>query len=119
MMKSIGDRMKELREDNDFSQSALGKELGISRNSIATYENNNSTPSVDVLIKYADFFNVSTDYILGRVKEKNLKVVEKNNLKVEYKKEAEDNIIEKFVEMISNESLVNVLKSQIKQNNGK
>lgn len=61
----IGSRLKEIREVNKISQNALAKELGVTQAAIAQYEAGKSFPNEDVLIKYAQHFKVSMDYIFG------------------------------------------------------
>lgn len=97
-MKTVGERLKALREDNDLTQTKLSKELQLSRTAISSYEIDNATPSLEVLIKYADYFNVSTDYILGRVKDPNLKIKDNGIIQITTKKEADDTIINEFLE---------------------
>lgn len=57
--------IKYLREQRRMTQQQLGDMLGISQQIISRIELDRSKIQVDVLIKLADFFNVSTDYILG------------------------------------------------------
>ena len=59
-------RLKELREARDLTQSELGKQLNISPSAIGMYEQGRRYPSLDILNRMADFFHVSTDYLLGR-----------------------------------------------------
>lgn len=59
-------RLKELREGNGLRQIDLGKILGIGDRAIGFYETGRSDMSTEVILKLADFFNVSTDYLLGR-----------------------------------------------------
>ena len=68
-MKLIGKRLSSLRESLSLSQAKLAELLGITQSSLNRYENGQSTPSVDLLRKYADFFDVSMDYIFGRCDE--------------------------------------------------
>ena len=65
--KILGERLKQLRENAKLSQMKLAYELGgISQPLIARYEKGDMFPSYPVLIKIADYFKVSTDYLLGR-----------------------------------------------------
>ena len=61
----INKKIKELRLKKGLTQQQLADELKISRSNIANYENSSNLPSLDILIKLAKFFQVSTDYILG------------------------------------------------------
>ncbi len=63
----VGKRLKELRTAKGLSQKALGEKLGIAQNTIAQYEKELANPSLDILVKLADFFDTTTDYILGRI----------------------------------------------------
>lgn len=59
-------RIRDLREDKDLNQTQVAKMLGMSQTGYSKYETGeNDIPTV-VLIKLADFYNVSTDYILER-----------------------------------------------------
>ena len=61
-------RIKYLRQTRELTQVQLADKLGVSKQSISNWENDNIMPSVDMLEKIADFFSVSTDYLLGREK---------------------------------------------------
>jgi len=61
----LGSRIKELREVRHFSQVELADVLHVSKQSISNWENGNILPSVEMVIKIAEFFSVSTDYLLG------------------------------------------------------
>lgn len=73
-MKETGKRIEDvfaekvilLREKNNISQQELANEIGITRQSLSLYENGQRTIRSDVLLKIADFFNVTTDYLLGK-----------------------------------------------------
>lgn len=58
-------RIKELREENGLTQQAVADYLNVKQNTYSQYENGKRQLSVDVLIKLAKFYKVSTDYILG------------------------------------------------------
>ncbi|MBC3798464.1 helix-turn-helix domain-containing protein [Acetobacterium tundrae] len=73
----IGERLKSLRLMKKLSQIDLGKIIGISNVTLSQYESNDRQPDNKTLKAIADFFNVSTDYLLGLTDEpepaKNLK----------------------------------------------
>lgn len=75
-MKDLGERIKSLREDFDMKQEDLADILNINRSSLANYESNRRTPSVEIIVQIANFFKVSTDYLLGRTKIKEFSVSE-------------------------------------------
>lgn len=59
-------RIKYLRQTKELNQVQLSEKLGVAKQSVSNWENDNIMPSVEMLEKIADFFNVSTDYLLGR-----------------------------------------------------
>ena len=59
-------RLKELREQRQISQVFLGMELGMSQNTISRYETGRREADYETLVAFADYFNVSVDYLLGR-----------------------------------------------------
>lgn len=75
-MKEIGKRLKNLREGIGISQEKLAKLLGTTQSSINRYENGQTEPSIGIFRKYADFFDVSLDYIFARVEEPKGKLYE-------------------------------------------
>jgi transcriptional regulator with XRE-family HTH domain len=58
-------RLYELRKSKNITQQRLAIDLGIDQTSISSYECGKYLPTVEVLIKLAEYFGVSTDYILG------------------------------------------------------
>lgn len=58
-------KLKELREENNLTQSQLADYLNIKQNTYSQYENEKRQLPIDVLIKLAKFYKVTTDYILG------------------------------------------------------
>ena len=58
-------KLKDLREENNFTQSQIAEYLNIKQNTYSQYENEKRQLPIDVLIKLAKFYKVSTDYILG------------------------------------------------------
>ena len=59
-------RLKELRESRGISQVRLSIELNLNQNAISRYETGAREADYATLIKIADYFNVSLDYLLGR-----------------------------------------------------
>ena len=65
-MKIFSERLKELREERGLSMAALGKAIGYTYSSVSRWESGVHIPTVEVLKKFADYFGVSADYLLGR-----------------------------------------------------
>lgn len=63
---TFGQRMKELRQRSNLSQQGLSKIIGVSKSSINMYERGEREPSIDTIKAIADFFDVQTDYLLGK-----------------------------------------------------
>ncbi len=62
----IGNKLKELRSATNKTQADIASYLGISRASYSHFENDRNEPDNITLCKLADYFNVTTDYLLGR-----------------------------------------------------
>ena len=63
---NLTNRIKDLREDRDLRQSDLAAATGIDQRTISNYETGKTAPDAYALIKLADFFDVSIDYLVGR-----------------------------------------------------
>ena len=63
-------RLKEFRKKRNISQLKLAIDLNMNQNTISRYENMEREADYETLIKFADYFNVSLDYLLGRVDDK-------------------------------------------------
>lgn len=61
-----GNRLKELRKEQNITQSNLAKILNVTQDSISLWEKNKRVPDTQYIIQLADYFNVSADYLLGR-----------------------------------------------------
>ena len=61
---TISMRIKKLREENGLTQQAVANYLNVKQNTYSQYENEKRQLSIDVLIKLAKFYKVTTDYIL-------------------------------------------------------
>ena len=62
-------RIRDLRKDMDLRQSDLAERTGIDQRTISNYETGKTAPDAYALIKLADFFGVSIDYLLCRTKQ--------------------------------------------------
>lgn len=72
MNNILGKRIASLREEKGLTQIELAKQLNISNTTLSQYEAGNRTPGNDILKQIADYFEVSLDYLLGRVNYKNI-----------------------------------------------
>lgn len=61
----LNERIKKLRTLCGMSQVEMAAKLGISKQSVSNWENDNIQPSIEMLLKIARLFSVSTDYLLG------------------------------------------------------
>lgn len=65
-MSNFAGILKSLRESANMTQKELAEKLWISKSTVSCYEQNTRFPSPEMLIKIANVFSVSTDYLLGR-----------------------------------------------------
>mgnify|MGYP001408391926 CR=1 FL=1 len=66
-MRALGERLRELRRKKKLSQRNFGKLFGLSESAIGMYERNERKPDYETLEKFANYFDVSVDFLLGRV----------------------------------------------------
>ncbi|PKH09821.1 helix-turn-helix domain-containing protein [Planomicrobium sp. MB-3u-38] len=76
-------RLQQLRKSINLTQNELANRLSINRGTYANYERGHRQPDYDTLQRIADYFDVSTDYLLGRTD--NPKFIDYNNIDGEYK----------------------------------
>ena len=65
----LNQQIRTLRSVRGMSQVELARRLGVTKQSVSNWENDNIQPSIEMLKKLADIFSVSTDYLLGLEKE--------------------------------------------------
>lgn len=65
-MITLSERLIKLKETNNLLQKDIAKSVGLSLRSYQRYEYGEREPTASIIIKLADYFNVSTDYLLGR-----------------------------------------------------
>lgn len=65
-MENYSNRIRELRQSKSLNQEQLAEKIGLTKQAISQYERGDRKPSFDVLQALCDFFNVSSDYLLGK-----------------------------------------------------
>ena len=66
MILALNENIKRLRMARGLNQVEFAKAMSVSKQCISNWENDNVMPSIEMLVKIADYFNVTTDYVLGR-----------------------------------------------------
>lgn len=80
----LNERIRELRNSRGISQIQLASKLGVTKQSISNWENDNILPSIEMLVKIANFFEVSTDYLLGLDNKRTLDVENLTEIKISH-----------------------------------
>ena len=92
-MNLVAERLRTLRDSVRLSQKELGAKIGITQSAVNRYENKQAEASFETLLRYADFFDVSLDYIYGRTDKPQGKLYE-------YKPKIENTAeMQEFIEM--------------------
>lgn len=89
----LNERIKELRILNGMSQVDLAARLGISKQSVSNWENDNIQPSIEMLLKLARLFSVSTDYLLGLEKRRYLEVSGLSEMQLTHLQQVIDDLV--------------------------
>ncbi len=63
-------RIKSLRQENNISQAELAEKVGVSQQCVSEWERGKTEPTLGFIVKLADTFDVTTDYITCRIDEK-------------------------------------------------
>lgn len=66
MKGALNENIKDLRLARGLNQVEFAKRLSVTKQCVSNWENDNVLPSIEMLERIADFFSVSTDYLLGR-----------------------------------------------------
>lgn len=93
-MKEVAERLRYLRESVKLSQVKMAEIVGVKQSSLNRYELNQASPTFETLTRYADYFDVSMDYIFGRTDNPQGKL-----FKYRPKIEQNDPEMKRFVEM--------------------
>lgn len=70
----FGENLKHLRKSRNLTQTDFGSKVGLSKAVVSKYENGIGYPSLDVLVRIAQYFGVTTDYMLGVARGKTVDV---------------------------------------------
>ena len=65
-MYSLNENIKRLRLQYGMNQVEFAQKMGVSKQCVSNWENDNVLPSIEMLVKLADYFGVTVDYLLGR-----------------------------------------------------
>lgn len=69
----MDNRLKQLREQRGYTQLKVAMDLNMNQNSVSRYENGSREAGYELLVRFADYYNVSIDYILYRTSIPNFK----------------------------------------------
>lgn len=116
-MKIVGERLKELRTGVQLSQTRIAKMFGTGQSSIFKYESGISTVPAEIMLQYADYFDVSMDYLYGRTDDPHGMYYECKLPKVEKSYPEMDKFIEMCFEpgTAMNERLKETLRTMMKE----
>ena len=89
----LNETIRNLRTARGISQVDLASELGITKQCVSNWENDNILPSIEMLVKISKYFKVSTDYLLGLDNKKTIDVSELTDVQTEHIKLIVNDII--------------------------
>ncbi|WP_234123722.1 response regulator [Clostridium hydrogenum] len=110
----VGKKIYELRKSRDMTQEELASEMGVSIAAVSKWETGNSIPDILMLCSIADFFDVSTDELLGRTKNRKKVIVvdDVEFIRNTLKKVLSENGCEIIGEAAEGKELLNMLKKK-------
>ncbi len=71
---TLNENIKQMRLQMGLNQVEFAKMIGVTKQCVSNWENDNIVPSIEMLVRLADFFSTTTDYLLGRDNKKLLVV---------------------------------------------
>ncbi|MCI8891597.1 MAG: helix-turn-helix transcriptional regulator [Eubacterium sp.] len=95
--KYVCNLLKNLRKDAGLTQKELADKVGVTNSTISFYEQEERSPSVDMIIRLSKIFNVSVDYLLG--------IDQKRNINLSGLKEEDIQLIQCMVEHLKNKKV--------------
>lgn len=111
----LGDKLRSLRKQNNWSQDALGEKLGIHGRHIGKYETGKVMPGADTLMKIAKLFNISVDFLLfDDIAENDTKIKDQALLKsfeaVDHMEEEDKKVIKSLIDAyVKKQQIENVI----------
>ncbi len=80
----LNERIRSLRTSRGITQVELANSLSVSKQAVSNWENDNIQPSIDMLVKIAKYFSVSTDYLLGLDNRKFLEITDLTDTQISH-----------------------------------
>lgn len=74
-MSTFSERLKLLREERKITLDELAEKINSTKSTLSRYENNKRTPNIEFIERVANFFNVTSDYLLGRTDKPNIELI--------------------------------------------
>ena len=74
MNYTLNENIKNLRVARGLNQVEFAKLMGVTKQCVSNWENDNVLPSIEMLTRLADYFGVTTDYMLGRTQNRSLDI---------------------------------------------
>lgn len=109
---TIGEQIKNLRLEKGYDQQDICAFLNIEQSTLSNYENDRRVPKPDMISKMADFFGVTTDYILGRTT--NIELTKKDKIEIdEYLNNFEDELLSQTGLMFNGEPMTQESKEKL------
>lgn len=103
MSNEIGKRLKKIRQDKGFTQELFGEKLDVSKQAIANIESNHSNPSIPLLCKLIENFNVNINWLLHETGSMYLDSIETSNAYSNFKTELKNELVIEIKEWLKEE----------------
>jgi len=114
-MKTIGTRIKELRLHSNLTHEELAEEIDFTKGIIWSYELDKKEPSIDHLIRFSNFFNVSLDYLIKGNKEKSIIELQNKSISENYSFVVDDTELtsEELIEIVAYTKAKRMIKEEL------
>ena len=66
--ESFGTRLARLRKEHDYTQNDIADKVGVTSQAVSRWENDQASPDIDIIVKLADLYDITTDELLGKEK---------------------------------------------------